>query len=64
MLYLAAEGDDNEGYDFSDDAREMYGATVAGDKRLQVLPGSQHGVALVASSQRARTLIESFLKAH
>lgn len=64
VLYLAAEGDDNEGYDFSDDAREMYGATVAGDKRLQVLPGRQHGVALVATSQRARMLIESFLKAH
>jgi dienelactone hydrolase len=63
-LYLAAEGDDNAGFDFSEDAREMYGATAAGDKRLQVLPGRQHGVGLVAASQRARTLIEGFLKAH
>ncbi len=64
VLYLAAEGDDNGGYDFSDDAREMYAATAAADKRLQVLPGRQHGVGLVAGSPRARTLIEGFLKVH
>jgi pimeloyl-ACP methyl ester carboxylesterase len=64
VLYLAAEGDDNAGFDFSDDAREMYGATAAGDKRLQVLPGTQHGVALVAGSARARALIEGFLRKH
>jgi pimeloyl-ACP methyl ester carboxylesterase len=62
VLYLAAEGDDNGGYDFSDDAREMYAATAAADKRLQILPGSQHGVALVAGSARARALIEGFLR--
>ena len=64
VLYVAAEDDDNAGYDFSDDAREMYAATAATDKRLQVLPGGQHGVALVAGSARARALIESFLKGH
>jgi pimeloyl-ACP methyl ester carboxylesterase len=64
VLYLAAEGDDNAGFDFSDDAREMYGATAAGDKRLEVLPGTQHGVALVAGSARARALIEGFLRKH
>ena len=40
VLYLAAEDDDNGGYDFSDDAREMYAATAAADKRLQVLLGT------------------------
>jgi len=64
VLYVAAEGDDNGGYDFSDDAREMYAATAAADKRLQILPGSQHGVALVAKSARARALVESFLRKH
>jgi alpha-beta hydrolase superfamily lysophospholipase len=64
VLYLAAEGDDNAGFDFSDDAREMYTATAAADKRLQILPGTQHGVALVAGSPRARTLLESFLRKH
>ena len=64
VLYLAAEADDNAGYDFSADAREMYAATAAADKRLRILPGSQHGVALVAGSPRARALIEGFLRAH
>jgi alpha-beta hydrolase superfamily lysophospholipase len=64
VLYLAAEGDDNAGYDFSEDAREMYAATSARDKRLEILPGREHGVALVARSLRARTLIEAFLERH
>ena len=64
VLYVAAEDDDNAGFDFSDDAREMYAATAAADKRLQVLPGGQHGVALVAGSARARALIEIFLSGH
>jgi alpha-beta hydrolase superfamily lysophospholipase len=64
VLYLAAEDDDNSGYDFSEDAREMRAATAAGDKRLQILPGSSHGVALVAGSPRVKSLIETFLKAH
>ena len=42
----------------------MYAATAAADKRLQILPGSQHGVALVAGSARARALIEGFLRKH
>jgi hypothetical protein len=42
----------------------MYAATAAADKRLQILPGSQHGVALVGGSPRARALIEGFLRAH
>ena len=64
VLYLAAEDDDNAGYDFSEDAREMHAATRAVDKRLQILPGSSHGVALVAGSPRAKSLIETFLKGH
>ena len=64
VLYIAAEGDDNGGYDFSDDAREMYGATATVDKRLQILPGTQHGVALVAGSARVRALIEGFVRKH
>ena len=64
VLYLAAEDDDNAGYDFSEDAREMHAATRAVDKQLQILPGSSHGVALVAGSPRAKSLIETFLKGH
>jgi len=64
VLYLAAEDDDNAGYDFSEDARELHAATRAVDKRLQILPGSSHGVALVSGSPRAKSLIETFLKGH
>ena len=45
VLYLAAEGDDNAGFDFSQDAEAMHAATAAADKRLEVLPGSLHGIA-------------------
>ena len=64
VLYLAAEWDDNAGYDFSDDARVMHKATAAADKKLEVLPGGLHGVALVGGSPRAKALIEGFLRRH
>jgi alpha-beta hydrolase superfamily lysophospholipase len=64
VLYLAAEWDDNAGYDFSDDAKEMYVATGAADKRLEILAGRLHGVALVGGSPRAKALIEAFLQRH
>jgi alpha-beta hydrolase superfamily lysophospholipase len=64
VLYLAAEGDDNAGYDFSEDARAMHAATAAADRRLEILPGRLHGVALLAGSPRARSLVEGFLKEH
>jgi alpha-beta hydrolase superfamily lysophospholipase len=64
VLYLAAEDDDNAGYDFSKDAKELYAATAATDKRLVILPGFLHGVSLVGASARTRSLVESFLKGH
>jgi pimeloyl-ACP methyl ester carboxylesterase len=64
VLYLAAADDDNAGYDFSRDAEAMHAASAAVDKRLEVLPGSLHGIALVADSPQARTLIRAFLTAH
>jgi pimeloyl-ACP methyl ester carboxylesterase len=64
VLYLAAAGDDNAGYDFSQDAEAMHAATAAGDKRLEVLPGKLHGIGLVAGSARAKAAVEGFLKGH
>jgi len=64
VLYLAAEGDDNAGYDFSQDAEAMHAATAAADKRLEVLPGTLHGIALIAGSARARTAVETFVRGH
>jgi pimeloyl-ACP methyl ester carboxylesterase len=64
VLYLAAEGDDNAGYDFSRDAESMHAATAAADKRLELLPGPLHGIGLVAGSARAKAAVETFLKGH
>ena len=64
VLYLAAEGDDSGGYDFSQDAEAMHTATASTDKRLQVLPGSLHGIGLIAGSTRAKAAVEGFLKGH
>ncbi|HUQ21381.1 MAG TPA: alpha/beta fold hydrolase [Gaiellaceae bacterium] len=64
VLYLAAADDDNAGYDFSKDATALHGATASADKRLVILPGFLHGVALIGGSARARSLVEAFLKGH
>ena len=64
VLYFAADGDEISGHDFSVDAAEMHAATRAADKRLEILPGRLHGVALVGGSPRAKALIEAFLKRH
>ena len=64
VLYLAAEGDDNAGYDFSADAEAMHAATAGNDKRLEILPGPLHGIGLIAGSTRAKSAVEEFLKRH
>jgi pimeloyl-ACP methyl ester carboxylesterase len=64
MLYLAATADDNAGFDFSADAQALHRAAASKDKRLELLPGAAHGIALVGSSARAKASIESFLKRH
>jgi pimeloyl-ACP methyl ester carboxylesterase len=63
-LFLAATDDDNAGYDFSADAQALHRAAATNDKRLELLPGSLHGIALVGGSGRARALIERFLQGH
>jgi alpha-beta hydrolase superfamily lysophospholipase len=63
VLYLAAEGDDNAGYDFSADAQAMADSTTSASKQLEILPGGLHGIALVGGSARAKALVESFLRA-
>ncbi|MGZ8783007.1 MAG: alpha/beta hydrolase family protein [Gaiellaceae bacterium] len=62
VLYLAAEGDDNAGYDFSKDAEAMHAQTAAADKRLELLDGSDHGIGLIAGSGHAKALVEGFLR--
>jgi pimeloyl-ACP methyl ester carboxylesterase len=62
VLYLAATEDDNAGYDFSEDATELHAAAISKRKRLELLPGRLHGIALVGGSAKAKSLVESFLK--
>jgi pimeloyl-ACP methyl ester carboxylesterase len=64
VLYLAATEDDNAGYDFSKDAKALYAASASADKRLELLPGTAHGIVLIASSAHAKSLVESFLRTH
>ena len=61
-LYLAAAEDQNAPYDFAADARRLFEATGTAEKRVEVVPGSLHGVALVAGSTRVRALLEAFLR--
>lgn len=63
-LFLAATADDNAEFDFSADAQALQRAAGSKDKRLELLPGSLHGIALVGGSARARSSIESFLQRH
>lgn len=62
-LYVAAELDQNEPYDFAADARRLHDATASAAKRLELVGGAQHGVALVEGSAAVRALLERFVRA-
>ena len=60
MLFVAAEQDDP----FDDDALTLFNASVARDKRLEVVPASDaHGTALLANAS-VRALFDDFLRTH
>jgi pimeloyl-ACP methyl ester carboxylesterase len=61
-LYVVAEQDVSAPYDFPADAGLLYEATPTAEKRLELVPGSLHGVALVAASARVRSLLEAFAR--
>jgi alpha-beta hydrolase superfamily lysophospholipase len=61
-LYLAAEQDQNGPYDFAADAQALFDATGTAEKRVELVPGSQHGTFLVAGSATVRTSLERFLR--
>jgi hypothetical protein len=63
-LFLAARGDVNGGYDFGRDAKALHAAAASKRKRLELLPGSLHGIGLVGGSPRAKAAIEAFLQGH
>ena len=53
-LYVAAEQDQNDPYDFAADAQRLFEATGSPDKRLELVPGALHGVFLVNGSAPVR----------
>jgi pimeloyl-ACP methyl ester carboxylesterase len=61
-LYLAAQEDQNDPYDFAADAEKLHAATGTAEKRVLLFPGADHGTFLVSSSARVRSLIERFLR--
>jgi pimeloyl-ACP methyl ester carboxylesterase len=61
-LYLVAEQDQNAGFDFAADARELHTLTATAEKRVEVVPGALHGTFLVDRSARVRTRLERFVR--
>lgn len=61
VLYMAAQGNG----EFPGDARAMYAVCPSTHKELQVLPGSDHGTALLRGdvAAQARSLLDAFVAA-
>jgi pimeloyl-ACP methyl ester carboxylesterase len=59
VLFVAEEED----HPFSDDARTLYGAAASAQRRLEVFPGSAHGVRMLPEPAIS-ALFDSFLAAH
>jgi pimeloyl-ACP methyl ester carboxylesterase len=59
VLYVVGQHDGGGG--FAADAQELFDATASADKRLEILPVSNHGVSLVTRNLTARGLVESFM---
>jgi pimeloyl-ACP methyl ester carboxylesterase len=62
LLYAASRDDQNDPYDFAADAQRLYDLTGSADKRLELVPGSLHGVFLVEGSPAVRSLLERFIR--
>lgn len=60
-LFAAAQLD--EGGIYATDARSMYARDPAAGKQLVIVPGTKHGVALVAGPGTVRSKLERFLSA-
>lgn len=61
VLYVASQ---DEPVGIADDARALHEATASTDKRLEIVPGTRHGLRILEASSSARALVEKFLRAH
>jgi alpha-beta hydrolase superfamily lysophospholipase len=62
VLYVATVEDQNDPYDFAADAQRLYDASGSPVKRLELVEGADHGVALVERSAEVRALLEAFVR--
>ena len=60
VLFVAAEDD----ADFAEDARRLYRAAASRDKKLLIVPGSEHGTALYGgpAAERVRAAVDGLLE--
>jgi pimeloyl-ACP methyl ester carboxylesterase len=60
VLLVAAKDDGN----FADDARRLYRAAASRNKKLVIVPGSEHGTALYGgpAAERVRAAVDGFLE--
>ena len=61
-LFVAARGDQSPPYDFAADAQRLFDAAGSSAKRLELVDGSDHGIALVDRSAAIRALLERFVR--
>ena len=59
-LFIAGRYD----LDFAANARRLYSATPAKDKKVVIVASGEHGTRLVAAEAKVRTAIETFLGSH
>jgi predicted alpha/beta hydrolase family esterase len=62
VLYVASRDDRYPPYDFAADGQRLFDATGGTAKRLELVAGSAHGVALPAGSTAIRALLEQFVR--
>lgn len=62
VLYVAAREDRYPPYDFAADAQRLHDATGSAAKRIELVAGSDHGVALPERSPAIRALLERFVR--
>jgi pimeloyl-ACP methyl ester carboxylesterase len=60
-LFLAAREDQNIPYDFAADAQDLHDASRSTAKRLELVEGSDHGVALMEHPDLL-ALLEAFVR--
>jgi alpha-beta hydrolase superfamily lysophospholipase len=62
VLYVAAREDRYPPYDFAADAQRLHDATGTAAKRIELVAGADHGVALPQRSPAIRALLERFMR--